>query len=82
MIVASAKHKGSLDDPTSRFGLERPNALRAGNDFNRPLAQISDGIEQLRATIDTSGEDVAQVGEQAADDPQQRDSVAPILFFG
>src|ERR1700688_1254920 len=51
--IAAEPSKRTLDDPASRLRPERSHALRAGDDFNRPLAQISDCIEQFWAAIDT-----------------------------
>src|SRR5215469_13000484 len=68
--VASEPGKGALNHPAPRFGFEGSDALRSRDDFDRPLAEIGQRIEQLFTAIDTIGEDVAQFGEQSPDGPQ------------
>ena len=61
--IASEPGKGALDHPTTRFRLEGSDSLLSGHDLDRPLAQVSEGIEQLLATIDAIGKDVTQLGK-------------------
>src|SRR5882757_10079429 len=80
--VAAEPSQRALDDPTSRLGLERSHALRTGDDFNGPFAEIFDRREQFWALIDAIGEDVPQCREHAADDPQQRHRTVIVLGIG
>ena len=68
--IAAEPGKRTLDDPTPWLGFEGAHALGASNDLNRPLAQIGDLTEQFRSSIDTVGEDVAQLGEHSSDGSQ------------
>ena len=68
--------------PNAAARLERSNALRAGDDFNGPFAQIGERLEQFWTSIDAIGKDVAQFREHATDDPQQRDRTVIVLDIG
>src|SRR5215472_7895800 len=70
--VASEPSEGALNDRSPRLRFEGAEALRPGDDFNRPLSQIGERIEQLWSAIDAVGEDVAQAAECAPDGPQHR----------
>jgi len=74
--------KGALDDPSARQELEAFDARRPLDDFDRPWAAIVDGGAQLRAPVDTVGEDVAQAGEASAQRAQQRHGTVRILDVG
>src|SRR6266545_3877958 len=79
--IAAEPGKGSLDHPTSTLWLERSEALGTGDDLDRPFAQVSERGEQLRTSIYAVGEDVAQLGEHASDDPQQRYRAMVVLHI-
>src|ERR1700722_6267243 len=64
--------KCAFDHPAFRLGLERADTLRPCDDFNGPLAQLGDRVEQLVAAVDTVSEDVPQLGKRVADMFQQR----------
>src|SRR5262249_7835686 len=80
--VASKPSKGALDHPASRLGLECSHGLRSGNDFNRPLAEVGERIEQLRSAIDAVGKDMAQSREHSSDGSQQRHCTVIVLHIG
>src|SRR6266567_7836283 len=58
--------EGTLDHPAPRQQLEAFDARWALDNLDRPRAAIGDGGLQLRAKIDTVGEDMRQVGEAFA----------------
>ena len=74
--------KGALDDPSAWQELEAFDARRTLDDFDRPWAAIVDGGAQLRAPVDTVGEDVAQAGEASAQRAQQRHGTVRVLDVG
>ena len=80
--IASEPSKSAFDHPSSGLRLEGPDALGSGDDFNRPLAQIGERIEQFWSSIDAIGEDVAQFGEPSSDGSQQRHSAVIVLDIG
>src|SRR5437899_12541612 len=79
--VASEPCKGALDHPASRLGFERSNGLRSGDDFNRPLAEFGECVEQLRSAIDTVGEDILPSWNHSSDGSQQRYRPVLVLNF-
>src|SRR6266566_8928904 len=80
--VASEPSEGAFDDPSSRLWLEGPEGLGAGDDLDRPPAQLGDCVQQLWSAIDAIGEDVAQFGEHSSDGPQQWHRTVIILDIG
>src|SRR5918995_6453500 len=80
--VASEPGEGAFDDPAARLGLEGADCLRSCDDFDRPRAQVREGIEQLLTTIDTIGEDVAQLRKAATERSQHRNGAVIILNVG
>src|ERR1700745_1284398 len=77
--VASEPGEGAFDHPAPWLWLEGPDALRAGDDLDRPLAQIRDGTEQLWSTIDRTSEELAQVREAVPERAQQRHGAMIVL---
>src|SRR4051794_2853648 len=80
--VASEPCKRALHHPASGLGLERSNGLGSSDDFNRPLAEVGDRVEQLRSAIDAVGKDVAQFWEHSSDGSQQRYRPVIVLNIG
>ncbi len=71
--------EGALDDSAPWLGFERTHALFAGDNFDCPFTQICERLEQLPTTIDAIREDMAQLWEHTADDPQQRHCAIVVL---
>src|SRR3989304_76007 len=65
--VASEPCEGAFDPPASGFGLEGSDALRPGDDLDRPLAEVGDRVEQFVAAIDAVGAAGAPPGGRGAD---------------
>ncbi len=80
--VAPEPGEGALDHPAAWFGLEGPDALRAGYNLDRSLAAIGDGTAQFVAAIDAIGEDVAQGRERAPDRLEQGYRAMVVLHIG
>src|ERR1700746_277759 len=80
--VAPEPSEGALDHPSLRLGFERSYALVAGDDLDRPLAQISKRVEELWPAIDPIGKDVAQLGEPSPERSQQRHGAMIVLDVG
>src|SRR6266851_3067432 len=80
--AASQPGKGSLDDPSSGQEEEAFDAGRALDDLDGPRAAVVDGGAQVGAAVDAVGEDMAQLGEGAAQGAQQRHSAMRILDVG
>ena len=80
--VASEPGEGALHHPAPRFGPEGPDAVRAGDDFNGPRAEVSERIEQFVAAINPIGEHVPQCREVRADSSQERDRAVIVLHVG
>src|SRR5215211_394247 len=62
--IAPEPGEAALDHPAFRLGLERADALRSGDDLDRPRAQASERIDEFFTAIDAIGEDVPQLGER------------------
>src|SRR5271170_3660906 len=80
--AAAEPGEGAFDHPSPGQQLEAFDASRTLDDLDRPRAAIGDRCEQLRAAIDAIGEDMAQLGEAAAQRSQQRYGTVRILDVG
>src|ERR1041385_2830924 len=80
--IAAEPGEGALNHPAARLWLEGSDALLAGHDLDRPVAEIGERAEQLRPTIDAIGEDVAQVAEALPERAQQRHGAVIVLNVG
>src|SRR5712691_11321207 len=80
--TATQPGEGAFDDPSSGQELEAFDSRRTLDDLDGPWAAVVDGGEQLRAAVDTIGEDVAQAGEASAQRAQQRHGAMRILDVG
>src|ERR1700736_5708257 len=69
--ASSEPGQGSFDHPTSWLGFEGSDALAAGDDLNRPFAELGDGVKQFGASVDTIGEEMPQGRKRKADGFQQ-----------
>jgi len=74
--------KRSLNDPTSRLGLESADTLRSCDDLNDPLAELGDRVGQLLPPVDTVGENVTQLWKHQPDMFQQRHRAMNVLDIG
>src|SRR5262245_52625261 len=80
--VASEPGEGAFDHPAAWLWLEGSDALRARDNLDRPLAQVSERTEQLWSTIDAISKDVAQVREAAPERAQQWHGTVDVLHVG
>src|SRR5712692_1648000 len=72
--VTAEPGESAFDHPSLRLGFEGADTLRAGDNLDPPPAQVGERIEQLLATVDAIGEDVAQLGKVSSQGSQQRHS--------
>ena len=63
-----SRSEGAFDDPSSRLRLEGAEGLRSGDDLDRPLAGVSERVEQLLPPVHAICEHVAQSREPSCDD--------------
>jgi hypothetical protein len=68
---------GSLDHPTALDEVEARGGLGAPDDFDRPFAELLEGVLKFVAGVAGIGEDMAQPGTNMADcGEQERRSIA------
>src|SRR3954469_10845434 len=80
--AAAEPGEGALDHPSPGEEVEAFDAGRALNDLNRPGAASGDRALQLRAAIDTVGEDMIKLGKVSPQRTQQRHRAMRVLDVG
>src|SRR5579859_6030493 len=80
--VAPEPGEGALNDPTLSLCFECPDALRASDNLDDPLAELGNRVEQFGTAIDAISKDVPQLGKGNAEGFQQRHCTVIVLDVG
>jgi hypothetical protein len=80
--VSVEPSEGSFDDPSLWQQLKSGRVSGAFDNLDGPLAEFGEGITQIRAVIDTVGEEMAQPGKQLVDGLDDKPGIIAILDIG
>src|SRR6266446_100932 len=80
--VSIEPSEGSFDDPSPWEQLKACSVSGAFDDFNRPVAELDEGLAQVGAMINAVGEEMAQPGKQLVDGLDDKPGTIAILDIG